>query len=208
MHCLSPRSPQAWDLQRQILQRRWRGVGGAGEGTLSPPPLASGAAAWAAAGVGACVPRRADLLPLRPEPQQEGACSQAPLDLRTLSSGKRIPCAAALSPSSGIFLRIPTSWPRFLWGFPSISPRVLASSSALGLLSRGQAIRSPTAEAGVTPTLPSEPHRFHAGWHPDPRTTPLIWYEKSALGRETRPGQGGGGFNRKRESHRPAVIWS
>lgn len=36
-------SSQAWDLQGQILQRRWRGVGGAGEGTLSPPSSASGA---------------------------------------------------------------------------------------------------------------------------------------------------------------------
>lgn len=38
------------------------------------------------------------------------------------SSGKKNPCAAALSPSSGIFLRIPTSWLRSLWGFPFNQP--------------------------------------------------------------------------------------
>lgn len=62
--------------------------------------------------------------------------SRAPLHLSTFGSGKRIPRAAALSPSSGIFLRIPTSWLRSLWGFPPNRPRVLASSSALGLPSR------------------------------------------------------------------------
>lgn len=38
------------------------------------------------------------------------------LDPESFRSGKRLPRAAALSPSSGIFLRIPTSWPRSLWG--------------------------------------------------------------------------------------------
>lgn len=62
------------------------------------------------------------------------SCSRTPLDVRTFSSGKRIPRAAALSPSSGIFLRIPTSWPQSLWGFPFNQPCVLVSSSTPELL--------------------------------------------------------------------------
>lgn len=57
----------------------------------------------------------------------------APVNLRTSHSGKRIPRAAALVSSSGIFLRIPRSWPRSHGGFPSTQPRVLASSLTPGL---------------------------------------------------------------------------
>lgn len=105
-----------------------------------------------------------------------------PLDLRTSRLGKRISRAAALSPSSGIFLRIPTSWPRSLWGFPSSQPRVLASSSAPALLAGRPGIhgRAPTAEAGVA--LPFGAAGLSRRVVSRPPATSLIWYEKRGLG--------------------------
>lgn len=160
-------------------------------------------------GIRVCVPGRAELLPLRPEPQQEGAPSGPPhLELRKETSLR----SRARS---------------FLWDFPK-NPHALAAIP-LGVSFHQPPSPSLFLGAGVT-LAPAGNPITHCGsgshsypsfgaaqvsrWVASrPSHDPLIWYEKSAPGRETRPGQGAGAggegaVNRKRESQRPAVIWS